>query len=447
MNDEVLFESFPKQQEYVDAVFSGEYSYLMYGGAIKGGKTFICLALLFALCKFFPGSRWAIVREDWGRIRKNVLPIFNKIKPRFVGDVNLSSKEATCANGSKLIFFPESLKTDPDLDRFKGLDVNGFLLEEANELAEDTFWKAIERAGSWIIHGDDGKPKKNQPPPIILLNTNPASNWVLRLFYAPFKKGQLKKPYFYLPASPFDNPYLTEAYLESLKNLPEAIYQRFVAGDWSVLEEPDQLISYQWVKNAVDSPFIDGKRRAGVDVARFGDDESVIAGMKGYTLVDLITIPKNTIPQIVDRTRIYMQGRKIDSDLVGVDVVGMGAGVVDYLHKDHFYVKEIIAGAKPVDIAGMYESFSFYNLRSQMWWHAREMLRLKKCAIRIENYDRLQEDLTAPRYKISSDRMIRVESKEDIKKRIGRSTDHADAFIQALFVEHVQSKIPQIEFI
>ena len=51
---EVLFEPFEKQQEFLEAVFSKKYSVIMYGGAIKGGKTFAGMGALILLCKLYP---------------------------------------------------------------------------------------------------------------------------------------------------------------------------------------------------------------------------------------------------------------------------------------------------------------------------------------------------------------------------------------------------------
>ena len=220
----------PKQIQLADAALSGEYRYLLFGGAIRGGKSFAAILLLFMLCRLYPGSRWAIVRKDLPTLRRNTVPTITKVKPEgFAGALNQSDWSIPCANGSVVFLFSESIKDDPDLDRWKGLEVNGFVLEEANELDERSWFKAIERAGSWIVPG-----LAHQPPPLILLTSNPAFGWLKQTFYDRWKVGQLDKPYFYLPATVHDNPYLTPEYLDSLKNLPDHEYRRFVEGDWSV---------------------------------------------------------------------------------------------------------------------------------------------------------------------------------------------------------------------
>jgi hypothetical protein len=220
----------PKQATFIEAALSGQYNYLMYGGAIRGGKTYVALTLAQILCRVFPGSRWAIVRKDLPTLRRNTLPAWKKVAvPGFAGPINQGDWSVTCANGSVLFFFAESIRDDPDLDRWKGLEVNGFVLEEANELDYRSWEKAIERAGSWILPGT-----VPQPPPLIIATSNPAWGWVKTTFYDPWRVGRLKAPYYYQQATVFDNPHVAPAYLESLKNLRENHYKRFVLGDWSV---------------------------------------------------------------------------------------------------------------------------------------------------------------------------------------------------------------------
>jgi hypothetical protein len=234
---------------------------------------------------------------------------------------------------------------------------------------------------------------------------------------------------------------LTDAYKISLKNLPEKTYQRFVVGDWSVSEEPDQLIKFEWIEHAMSITPVRGKRKMAVDVARFGDDDTIFADFYGNHLNEIGPFTEGDL-SITDTAKWTMQTMrelKIDADRVGIDTVGLGAGVADILIDAGYNIVQIVAGAAPVEIEEL-ASYSFFNLRSQMWWYARELLRTGRATIGV-NESKLIEDLTAPKYKMSADKKIKVESKDEIKKRIGRSTDYGDAFVMGLFVEHVQ-KVP-----
>lgn len=235
---EVLFDPFEKQDQFLQAALSGEYSFIVYGGAIRGGKTFSLLALFIILCRIFPGSRWAIIRKDLPTIKSNLYPSWNKIRPtNFLKDPSHdphgSTHTSTFKNGSQIIFFPESIKTDKDFNRWRGLEVNGFGFEEINECQQATLFKAFERAGSYII-----KNAKVQPKPLVVATCNPTQGWFKDLVYTPWKKGELRAGWHYIQSRIYDNKPLLEQqpdYLPNLKtNLNHYEYEVFVEGNWDV---------------------------------------------------------------------------------------------------------------------------------------------------------------------------------------------------------------------
>jgi hypothetical protein len=235
---DILFDPFEKQEEFLQACFSGLYSFILYGGAIRGGKTFSILGLFILLCKIYPGSRWAIIRKDLPTIESNLYPVWYKIRPtNFLKDPSHDphgrTHISTFKNGSKIIFFPESVKTDKEMNRWKGLEVNGFGFEEINECQKQTLYKAFERAGSYIIKG-----AKVQPKPLVVASCNPSWGWVKDLIYLPHKNGTLKPGWLYIQSRIYDNKRLLQQqpdYLPSLKaNLNHYEYEVYVEGNWDV---------------------------------------------------------------------------------------------------------------------------------------------------------------------------------------------------------------------
>ena len=236
MTTEVLFEPSPKQTEFIEAVLSGDYRVVLFGGAIRGGKTYAGLGTVLLLCKFYPGSIWAVVRDTLQTLRQTTIKSFKKICPKnFIQSYNQATQTVTFTNGSQLIFFAEGYEDDKELDRWKGLEVSGFLLEECNELQKVSFFKAIERSGSYIP-----PISKTKPPPIVMMTCNPSSNWVKELIYDRWDGssplGPLPATWKYIPSKITDNPYVTadEKYMESLKDMPTYQYQVFVEGDWNI---------------------------------------------------------------------------------------------------------------------------------------------------------------------------------------------------------------------
>ncbi len=240
MSKQVLFEPFPNQLKFIEAVFDKKHRYILFGGGIRGGKTFAGLGALIMLCKAYPQSRWAIVRDSLPTLKRNTIPSFSKICPKgFIKSYNQDQQVVTFTNGSQILFFAENYDDDKELNRWKGLEVNGFLLEEANELQELSFYKAIERAGSHIPPDGCTKPK-----PLVLLTCNPSWSWVKTEFYDKHKAGCLPPDYLYIPSLITDNSFITSDadYMSSLENLPLMQYEIYVKGNWDI-----NLNEYPWL--------------------------------------------------------------------------------------------------------------------------------------------------------------------------------------------------------
>lgn len=223
-----LFRPHPAQARFQQQILSGQYTIAGFGGGIRSGKSYGLIGLFIALCRIFPGSRWAIVRKDLPTLKKNVVPVLEKLLPDGC-ELNRSDWYVQIGR-SQIHLFPASVESDPELHRMHGAEFNGFLLDEGDELPERFLWKAVERAGAYIIPG-----LPVQPKPLVLVSFNPTPLWPKRLFHDPHIRGELKPPYLFQPATIFDNPSIPPAYLESLKLLPERDYKRFVMGEWTDL--------------------------------------------------------------------------------------------------------------------------------------------------------------------------------------------------------------------
>jgi hypothetical protein len=186
-----------------------------------------------------------------------------------------------------------------------------------------------------------------------------------------------------------------------------------------------------------------------VDVARFGSDQSVILVRQGPKIHETRKFRELDTTQLAFRVAEAIE--QWDPDAVMVDVVGIGAGVVDTLRD---------IGHSPIEVNGSlpaFESQKYFNRRTEMYVKTREWLRnvgalepaeavgaegRLKCAD-----EELQDDLLAPEYTYT-DRgaLMRLESKEDMKGRGLPSPDTADALSMTFFVP-VQKKSVQVDLI
>ena len=172
----------------------------------------------------------------------------------------------------------------------------------------------------------------------------------------------------------------------------------------------------------------------GVDVARSGADETVLALRHGDTLAEL----RHSRHEDTTQTTARVMG--VQNALGGtavVDVIGIGAGVVDQLRAEERKVSAFNASAatKRKDKSN---ELGFANTRSAAWWHLRELLAPdSEEPIALPPDDRLVGDLTAPKWRVSSQGggRIQIESKDEIRKRLGRSTDDGDAVVQVFWLD------------
>ena len=237
------YELTARQSTAFDAATSGQYRVIVFGGAIRGGKTYWLLLTLTSLCLEYPRSRWVIIRKSLPDLKRTTFPSFASILSDGISDYVLSWNRDTQVvqfiNGSELMFMAESYDEDKDLNRFKGLEVNGAGLDEVNELQEQTFYKVQERIGSW-------NKAEGRPPIVCLATCNPANNWVKSIIYERYKEGTLPSKWTFIPSKITDNPHIPAEYLESLKELPPVQYARFVEGDWDVMDDVANPFLYEW---------------------------------------------------------------------------------------------------------------------------------------------------------------------------------------------------------
>ena len=166
----------------------------------------------------------------------------------------------------------------------------------------------------------------------------------------------------------------------------------------------------------------------GVDVARFGDDASVIYVRQGLATLAVRTyreVDTITLGNLVARAE-----KEFGADAVFVDVVGIGAGVVDYLRRLGRDPIGVNAGERAEDNA------QFANLRAEMWERMRGWL---KAGGAIPDDPALIADLTGPEYGFDARDRLQMEKKEDMKRRGLASPDKADALAHT-FAAHVEKQ-------
>lgn len=178
-------------------------------------------------------------------------------------------------------------------------------------------------------------------------------------------------------------------------------------------------------------PATDAREWAGLDVARFGSDDTVLVEGSGGT------IERVTIVHGQDTMRVAGLGAQFLKDrrgILAIDEGGVGGGVYDRIREQHLTgtVLAVNAGSAPDNDP----SDRLNNMRAQLWWAAREALyrgEVSLARLPDDQYQRLRAELTAPTYRFTSSGKVQIESKEELVKRGVKSPDLADAFNLALY--------------
>lgn len=247
----------------------------------------------------------------------------------------------------------------------------------------------------------------------------------------------------FIPARLADNPYLVaNNYGATLQALPEPLRSQLLYGDFAIGidDNPWQVIPTAWVRAAMARH---GSRERqpvpptlGVDVARGGDDKTVIARRFGNYFDVLQRHAGASTPDGPAVGRLVVAALPRTSGCsVHVDVIGVGASVYDWLRERldpmaaQVHAVNVAAASTETDRSGQ---LRFANLRAEAYWRMREALDPEHGDdLALPDDSELLADLCAPRWEYTP-RGIRIEEKKAIMERIGRSPDAGDAVVLAL---------------
>ncbi|MYB84988.1 MAG: hypothetical protein F4X54_09685, partial [Chloroflexi bacterium] len=159
----------------------------------------------------------------------------------------------------------------------------------------------------------------------------------------------------------------------------------------------------------------------GVDVGRFGTDESVLCARRGQRIVALKSFGRVDTMRTAGETALM--ARELGAEAIFVDEGGLGGGVVDRLRELKAPVHGVQFGRKAM------HPTRFRNLRSEIFWELRRLINDRLIA--LPDDEELAAQLLSLRYDVSSSGQVVMESKRELRKRNLPSPDRADALALA----------------
>lgn len=248
----------------------------------------------------------------------------------------------------------------------------------------------------------------------------------------------------FVPARVQDNPALMATnYVATLQAMPEPLRSQLLYGDFRAGVQDDvwQVIPTAWVEAAMARWRPDGRGHrpldcVGADVARGGDDQTVFAPRFGTWFGRLQKYPgRQTVdgPAAAALLALHLNVERTPANaeaVINVDIIGVGGAAYDS-------IKGLGLDARPINFAAKSGKrdrsgrLALTNLRAEAYWKFREALDPNSGEnLALPPDPELLADLTAPRW-ANTAAGIRIESKDEIVKRLKRSPDRGDAVVLA----------------
>ena len=437
-----------------------------FGGRAGCGKSFL---LLMAAC--MAHKRSIIYRKEYSQLddlTDKSYEILRDTGASFNGSTHIWRR----IPGDRQIKFG-ACTYDKDIDKFRGQEFDLIAFDEVATFQEDHYLKLC----SWLR-----SPIEEQRKRVICAGNPPMSAqyfWVKRRWAAwvddrhpnPAAPGELRwyariddedvdlkqddrfkdipdgEPFEYegeeiepmsrtfIPGEMLD--IIKDDYVKRLQATPEPMRSQLLYGDFSITEDDQELqvIPTEWVRAAQarwegtpqPTEVLGGM---GVDVSRGGKDATVISKRYGNWFAPLLkysgsaTKTGNDVAALVmDNLLETERAARIELDLTGV-----GSSPYDILVSNGYNVSGFLGGSASyfTDAAGVME---FRNRRAEAWWKFREALDPNSGEdIALPPDSELMADLTAPTWTADTSGIL-IESKDAIKKRLGRSPDCGDAVV------------------
>lgn len=405
----------------------------LYGGAARGGKTWLGCFWQITRRLMLAGSAGMITRADYTDLNSTTMRTFWKVVAamgldgivKFKGGVD---NYAYFPNGS-IIFFRwcKFQPKDPEFDRFGSYELTDFFGDEAQQY-HPKFVSVIKGRFS-LLKGKNPDGSEWVVKPKALFGCNPSKGWIYADFWKPYRDGNLPAWRAFIRALGKDNPYVPQAYFDNLRRADKVTQQRLLFGNFDYDDDPNALFdNYDALCDMFTNEHIrpNGVRSGTADIAGKGHDRFVLYACDGNVFRLRINKAYSTGREVQLDIKNAMIEERIPRSLMVVDADGIGSYLESYLKG----IKEFRGGATPTDR-------KYRNLKAQCYYKLAELVErraLRIIGMKPEEQEQLKEELQAiRRTNIDNDTgKFEINSKDEQKEILGRSPDLADPLAMAM---------------
>lgn len=427
----------PKQRIAFNYLIDKETTELLYGGGAGGGKSHLGCCWILYCCLAYPGTRYLMGRASLKTLKESTLLTFFRVckdwglKPKVDYKYNSMTGVITFANGSE-IYLKDlfAYPSDPEFDELGSTEYTAAFCDEANQITNKAYNIVMSRLRY--------KLDEYGLIPKFLTATNPAKNFLYAEFYTPFKKGELPKYKKFVSALVQDNPYISHHYIDNLNKLDDVSKERLLYGNWEYDDDPTKLFEYDKILEMFTLDRQEKPREEkyiSVDVARYGDDRTVIILWYGMHIQKMQILEKASLKESRIFIEQVMRVERIGKSNVIIDEDGIGGGLVDEMG-----VKGFVNNSRPYEREADRDKHNFANLKSQCYFYLADQVNRGQISIYREINTKYKELLIEDleqmkRHNADKDGKLQVTPKEIVKEMLGRSPDFSDALMMRMYFE------------
>ena len=418
---------------------------IWFWGAAWWAKTWLWVFAIFSACLNLPWSRWVMWRKELINLRRTTLATYYKmlkfynIPQEWWGELNGQTNTIKFPNDSEIILLDCAAQTsDTEWTRFWSLELTGAFIDEANEVDAkgiQMLKTRIWRQNKFIIWW-----KEVTKCPKFLECFNPNKWHVYNDYYKPWKDWTLPEYRKFVRATVWDNPYVPESYIQQLERSDEITKQRLLYGNFDYDDTPWKLFRRDEISDLFTSNIVeDNTTYITCDVARLWEDKTIIIVWKWLHWKEVRTYQGQTTDQTVNVIKDLESYYNCRRSHIAIDSDGVWWWVADQLR----WCVNFVNNASP--IIQKDELRNYANLKTQCYFKLKYLLEKREMLIDAsgEIKERIGNELDNILLKdVDNENKIKLESKEDMKKRLWHSPDYADAIMMRMYWELNKSNSP-----
>lgn len=427
----VKFEPSNKQYRAYTLLTDKVTNYIGYGGSARSGKSYLLCYWITIMALAYPDTGWGLGRRELKNLKRTTLRTLFKVfeECNLQKDIdykyNQQDQVITFSNKSDIFLIDTAYQpSDPLYTRYGGLELTGCAIDESNETRLEAIQILFSRVG-WRNNDTYGIGRK------MLETFNPDKGHVYSRYYKPYKNGNELEHTKFIPALPKDNPHpSTKEWIEDMiKTANKVTIERLVYGNFDYDDDPTVLMPYDTIVNLWNNDHVQptNQRYLSCDIARFGQDKTVVMVWYGFIIKEIHTLAISSIPQSVDLINQLRVKYQIQPANVIIDEDGVGGGVKDMLKGSRGFVNN----SKPL------KNDNYQNLKTQCYYKLSEMVKNGLVYIETETgrEEIIQELEQVKMVDMDKDNKLRITAKDTIKQRIGRSPDYSDGMAMRMYFE------------